>query len=186
MTACDFIRLCFELKFTAMKNYSEQKGFSLVELVIFIIIISIIAAIAIPSMLESRRGDGNLTNEPPRTIAFEASAVQTLHVIARANQNFQLTGTTGRFGTLDELSRENLLDTSWTGAGFTKSGYYFSESVTPDGSGFCIAAAPVSGNTGRSFAADEKNIIYTGLDDGRNAPSCSGGILTTGGAIPLQ
>ena len=53
-----------------MKNENE-KGFSLIELLVVVIIIAIVAAIAIPNLLASRRA------------ANEASAISSLRTIHR-------------------------------------------------------------------------------------------------------
>ncbi|MBU1007245.1 MAG: type II secretion system GspH family protein [Candidatus Omnitrophica bacterium] len=137
-----------------MLKLRQRHGFTLVEIMIVVAIISLLAAIAIPNLLRARHN------------ANEAASIAALRTISTACESFRSAQTPPTYpANLAALSTAvpPYIDAGLSGAtatGTARQGFYYTYALVNANQFTCTATPAVSGTTGtRVFFVDESGVI---------------------------
>src|ERR1044072_9090729 len=132
---------------------NNERGFSLIEVMIVIAIIGILIGVGIAGYRSAIKA------------ANEAAAVKTLRSIAEQQMLYFNSHQRSSFGTFEEMRKENLLDSRFDGATPVVEGYVFTMKVIPKSpsqqAGYTINADP---QVSEGVGATGKNHYYVDSD----------------------
>lgn len=166
-------------------SHKSSQGFSLIELLIVVVITGILAGVALPNLVTSRRA------------ANEASAISSLRTISNAEAAYLFSFGAGQYGTLAQLNNAALIDSQIGVAPNRKHRYLFELTVitgtATQTAGYNARARPqhhtnvdpIGGAGTRDFGTNETGVIYQ-TDNATIVNFDATTRLPTGSAVPFK
>lgn len=129
---------------------TDQKGFSLLEMILVVLIVGILAAIALPNLNDARKR------------AVETTAVGGIRSLLVAEAQFMIKQGNGTYGTLAQLIAAGQIDQTYVTG---KNGYLYTAEQPRGLSTIDLKATPQVAGTHWFFSREDGRIYMNTVDD---------------------
>lgn len=139
------------------RGVAGQGGFTVIELLIITVVIAIIASIALPNYVNSKKA------------ANETSAINSMRALVVAQENYRVAKNGAGYTDLTGLKNSKLVNPA-LGSG-AMSGYTFIVQGVPGSSTFAFKGIPQDGGGDRYFYVDQTGVLRASDDASIDANS---------------